>query len=139
MPLIDRFSVSLDTELLAAFDRYIADHGYDNRSEAIRDLIRDLLISAKLESGDDEVSATLSFVCDQRESETPARLRVCLAEHRLMVRGSLSAPMDDHRDRVAVILAGSHEKVRAVADRIQAMRGITHGHLSAVPVRDSPL
>ncbi len=139
MPHIDRFSVSLDTELLAAFDRYIADHGYDNRSEAIRDLIRDLLVAARLESGDEEVAAVLSFACDHRGGDAPARLRSCLARHRSLVRGSLHTPMDDHRDRVAVVLAGSRDEVRAVADQIQAMRGISHGLLSAVPVADSPL
>ena len=45
MPQVDRFSVSLDTELLAAFDHHIAGKGYANRSEAVRDMIRDLLLA----------------------------------------------------------------------------------------------
>ena len=49
MACVDRFSVSLDTELLAAFDRHIAAHGYVNRSEAIRDLIRNILLAGRLE------------------------------------------------------------------------------------------
>ena len=60
MAQIDRFSVSLDAELLAAFDRHIAAKGYDNRSEAIRDLIRDLLITSRLKEGNDDVSAILT-------------------------------------------------------------------------------
>ena len=54
--VVDRFTVSLDTELLAAFDHHIASLGYENRSEAIRDLIRDELISEKKCGGDGPAS-----------------------------------------------------------------------------------
>ncbi|MEK7732205.1 MAG: ribbon-helix-helix protein, CopG family, partial [Planctomycetota bacterium] len=52
---VDRFTVSLDTELLAAFDHHIAAKGYENRSEAIRDLIRDLLTATQLQKGGEPV------------------------------------------------------------------------------------
>ena len=45
---LSRFGVSLEEDLLAAFDLSIAGVGYQNRSEAIRDLIRDHLIQKKV-------------------------------------------------------------------------------------------
>ena len=133
MPQVDRFSVSLDTELLAAFDRHIAAKGYENRSEAIRDLIRDLLVSSRLQRGDEPVAAVLTVVCDHEAGETAGRLRACLAEHADLVFGSLHLPVDEGRDWLAIGLRGSVEQVQAVANEIQAMRGVTHGHLSVVP------
>ena len=133
MPQVDRFSVSLDTELLAAFDRHIAAKGYENRSEAIRDLIRDLLVSSRLQQGDEPAAGVLTVVCDHETGETAGRLRACLAKHAVLVFGSLHLPVDEGRDWLAIGLRGSVEQVQAVANEIQAMRGVTHGHLSAVP------
>ena len=136
MAQVDRFSVSLDTELLAAFDRHIADRGYQNRSEAIRDLIRDLLVASRLEHSDEPAAAVLTVVCDHREGEAPKRLRACLTANSDLVAGSLSISIDQHRDSLAIGLKGPADRVQALANRIQAMRGVTHGQLLAVPVSE---
>lgn len=134
MPHIDRFSVSLDTELLAAFDTHIAARGYGNRSEAVRDMIRDLLVESRLSAGDEVVSAVLTAVCDHREAESAQRLRDCLAASGSLVVGRLHVPIDAHRESMALCLKGPADRVRSLSDRIQAMRGITHAQLSAIPV-----
>jgi CopG family nickel-responsive transcriptional regulator len=131
---VDRFSVSLDTELLAAFDRHIADRGYGNRSEAIRDMIRDALIADVLQRGDEPVAVVLSVVCDRRQGPGATRLRDCLATDRELVAGSLSVPIDDHRESMAIGLKGPAGRVQALADRIRALRGVAHGHVSAAPL-----
>lgn len=134
MPHADRFTVSLDTELLAAFDHHIAMRGYTNRSEAIRDLIRDLLLANRSQVGDQQVAAVLTLVCDHSVREAGSRLRTCLSQHGDLVAGSLHVDIDADRESVAVSLRGTADRVQAVADRIQAMRGISHGRFSAVPI-----
>ncbi len=136
MSQVDRFTVSLDTELLAAFDRHIADRGYENRSEAIRDLIRDLLVTSRLLRGDEPVTAVLTLICDHRTAKAPMRLRTCLAANTDLVCGSLNVTVNEHCDSMAIGLKGPADKVQALADQMQAMRGVTHGHLSAVPVNE---
>ncbi len=136
MSPVDRFSVSLDTELLAAFDRHIADRGYGNRSEAVRDLIRDLLVGGLFEGGNKPVVAVLTVVCDHREGQGAKRLRACLAANRNLVVGSLSVPIDQHRDSLAIGLKGPADRVQALANRIQALRGVAHCHFSAVPIAE---
>ncbi len=133
MSKLDRFTVSLDTELLAAFDRYIADHGYENRSEAVRDMIRDLLLTARLQRSDEPVSAVLAVVCDDREGDAVKRLRACLAGGEDIVAGSLHTPVDKARETVAIALRGTAAGVVEVSDQIQALRGVTHGRFLAVP------
>ena len=134
MPQVDRFSVSLDTELLAAFDPHIAQKGYENRSEAVRDLIRDLLIAGRLPHGDEPVAALLTVVVDHCENETPARLRTHLASHGDVVQGAMLTGVDADRDRHAIALRGPAGRVQTLANEIQAMRGVTHGHFTSVPL-----
>lgn len=133
MAHIDRFSVSLDTELLAAFDRHIAAKGYDNRSEAIRDMIRELLVAGRFEEGDEPAAAVLTFACDHDVGEVTQRVRGVIAKQAERVRGSFSAPIDPTRDIVAVVLIGPVSQIQGLANEIQAMRGITHAHLSVMP------
>ena len=47
MSEIIRFGVSMDKNLLENFDHFIQEHGFHNRSEAIRDLIREKLALEK--------------------------------------------------------------------------------------------
>ena len=136
MAQIDRFSVSLDTELLAAFDRHLAARGYANRSEAIRDMIRDLLVTDRVQQGDRQVAAVLSLACDHRVGQATSRFRTLLANHADLVHGSVSVPIDEHRDSVAVMLKGPVGEVQTLANEIRALRGLTHGLLSIVTAHD---
>lgn len=134
MAQIDRFSVSLDTELLAAFDRHIVDRGYRNRSEAVRDMIRDLLADARLKRGSEPAAAILTLVCDYGEGDVTKRLRACLGDHAEAVSGFWHMPLDKHRDFAAIGFQGPSERIQAAANELQAMRGVTHGHLAVVPM-----
>ncbi len=136
MAQIDRFSVSLDTELLAAFDRHIAGRRYENRSEAVRDMIRDQLLTERLGDGDNAVAGTVTFVCDHSEHDPAMRVRSSLAAHSAAVVGSLWIPLDGQRDCVTVALKGLAKDIRTVADELQAIRGIAHAHFWVVPARD---
>ena len=116
MPPADRFTVSLDTELLAAFDAHLAQRGYENRSEAIRDLIRDLLLQPRLSDGDAPAFAVVTVVCDHQASSAYDRLRIVLLEFDDAVLGSLIRPLDKQRDLMAVVLRGTSKQVQQTAD-----------------------
>ena len=135
MPHVDRFSVSLDTELLAAFDRHLLAHGYENRSEAVRDMIRDLLVSSRLEQGDEPVVGILSAVCDYRMVGTAKRIRSRLLTEADVVLGSLHLALDEHREAWVITLKGPVDRIQGLANDIQALRGTSLGHLSMVPLR----
>ena len=136
MPPVDRFTVSLDTELLAAFDGHIAAKGYDNRSEAVRDLIREVLAAARLQKRGESVVAFLIVVCDHRVGEVDKRIRAYLHGAGDVILGTLTVAIDSHRDGLTVALKGPSDRVHALANQLQAMRGVTHGHLSAVPIAE---
>ncbi len=133
MSLTDRFSVSLDTELLAAFDQHIAGKGYETRSEAVRDMIRHLLTSGRRLEDGEAVTAMLTVVCDHGVTGAAKRLRTCLIEHEAVVSGSLTIGVDASRDMHAIALRGSAGVVQKVADEIQSMRGVTDGQLAIMP------
>lgn len=125
-----RVSISLEEPLLAAFDRLIEARGYANRSEAIRDLIRDRLVKEQGESDTAEQVAVVSIVYDHHARELAARLIDKAHHHHDLVVSTLHVHLGtDHCLEVSV-LRGPGKKVRHLADDILATRGVLHGEVS---------
>lgn len=135
MPHGDRFTVSLDTELLAAFDLHLATQGYENRSEAIRDLIRDRLVEPRLHDDQSTVYASVMVLCDHGAARARDRLREVMHEAGDLVIGTLWHPADDTSDVMCLMLNGSPSGVQQIADRIQAVRGLRLGRVSLLPAK----
>jgi len=130
---MDRFTVSLDTELLAAFDAHLARRGYENRSEAIRDLIRDLLVAPRLADRNTPAIAVITVVCDHEEATAYERMRSVLLEHGDVVLGSLCRTLEAHHDLFAIMVKGSAAQVERISDRLRAIRGVGFCHVATIP------
>lgn len=137
--MIERFTISIDPELIAAFDAFIAQKGYDNRSEAVRDLIREELNAQRLEDAETagSVVACLSYVYDHDERRLASRL--VDAQHRLhhMSRATMHVHLDSHECIEVMILEGPAAAVRRFSDDVIAERGVRHGQVNMVPLQSS--
>jgi len=130
MSELARVTISLEEPLLAAFDRLIESRGYANRSEAIRDLIRDRLVREQGEAGTGEQVAVVSIVYDHHARELAAKLIDKQHHHHDLVVSTLHVHLGtDHCLEVSV-LRGSGRKIRHLADDILATRGVLHGEVS---------
>ena len=129
MATISRFGVSLEDNLLRSFDRSIADSGYTNRSEAIRDLIRDHLIQKKAGMGEGEVVGVITLVYDHRTHRLGDILADMQHKADVAINASLHIHLDEHNCLEVVVIRGEAEKVHAVAGRLIATRGVENGKL----------
>ena len=123
-----RTGVSLERELLEQFDESIARRGYGNRSEAIRDLIRDRLISEHADKNQGIVG-TLTIIYDHHRPNLTEKL--VEAQHRAgsSVLAATHVHLDHHHCLEVVIMKGRASVVRGLADRIISLRGVNHGQL----------
>ena len=96
MSQLSRFGVSLEDGLLEAFDKSIGGQGYQNRSEAIRDLIRDHLIQKKVGKGDEEVVGVISLLYDHRTHHLSNVLADMQHKAKVSVNASLHIHLDVH-------------------------------------------
>ena len=129
MSTVSRFGVSLEPELLEIFDRNITQEGYANRSEAIRDLIRDHLIQQRITHSNEEIVGVVTLLYDHRTH----RLGDLLADiqHRAEVRvnASLHVHLDEHKCLEVIVIRGESQKVHGVAGRLIATKGVENGKL----------
>lgn len=136
---MERFTISLDDNLAREFDRLIAERGYGNRSEAVRDLLRahlDRLREARDAHG--HCVGNLSYVYNHHERELAERLTGIQHEHHDLVVSTMHAHLDHDYCIESVILKGPANDVRRFADAIAAERGVRHGSLNIVMVDVSP-
>ena len=126
---ISRFGVSLEEDLLQAFDLSIGGQGYQNRSEAIRDLIRDHLIQKKVGKGDQEVVGVISLLYDHRTHHLSDVLADMQHKASVLVNASLHIHLDEHNCLEVIVVRGSADRVHEVAGKLIATKGVQNGRL----------
>ena len=132
---MERLTISIEDQLAKQFDDFIRARGYSNRSEAVRDLIRERLETERLEHWDEgHCVATLSYIYNHHESDLASRITSVQHEHHDLTLSSMHVHMDHDNCLEVVILRGSIQSVRTFANLVMAARGVRHGKLHMVPV-----
>ena len=130
-----RLTMSLDDPLAAAFDGIVKARGYENRSEAFRDLLRhDLGEVRRVAQPLGPCVATLSYLYNHHQRQLASRLADMQHDHHELTVSSTHAHLDHDHCIETVILRGRTDKVQAFAQAVIAQPGISHGHLHLVPV-----
>ncbi len=130
---MDRFTISLDESLASQFDRLIAERGYNNRSEAVRDLIRGAIEADRQRTAPTgHCVANLSYVYNHHERELAERLNGLQHEHHDLTVAAMHAHLDHDNCLESVVLRGETAVVRHFADSLMAERGVRHGALNVI-------
>jgi len=130
-----RTGLSLEGDLLERFDKAIHRKGYKNRSEAIRDLIREHLVQAAAEENK-VIVGTLTMVYDHHQPGLSAKLIEAQHAAASKVLAATHVHLDHHYCLEVVILKGRSGEVRSLADRILSLRGVKHGQLTVTTSSD---
>ncbi|MGD9788598.1 MAG: nickel-responsive transcriptional regulator NikR [Sulfuricellaceae bacterium] len=133
---MERLTMSLTEELAKQFDDFIRDKGYTNRSEALRDLMRERLEQERLKASEDGgyCVAALTYVYNHHELDLAGRLAASHHEHHDLTLATQHVHLDHDNCLETVLLRGPVKAVRAFADGVIAERGVRHGKLHMIPV-----
>ncbi|HAX99354.1 MAG TPA: nickel-responsive transcriptional regulator NikR [Candidatus Atribacteria bacterium] len=129
---LQRFGVSMPEDLLKEFDRYIAQRNYRNRSEAIRDLIRDKLVEKEwIATGESkDVVGVITFVYDHHKRELVHALLDVQHKYSHQVLASQHIHLDHNHCLEATIVKGKTETIKDLAHKIKSKKGVMHCQLS---------
>jgi CopG family nickel-responsive transcriptional regulator len=129
MSKLVRFGISMDNRLLKRFDQMIAQKGYSNRSEAIRDLIRDELVDATWKEEKKDVVGTITLVYDHEIRELSDRLIDVQHQFHTRIISSLHIHLDPHNCLEVLIVKGRGQDVKHIAEKLIGIKGVKHGKL----------
>jgi CopG family nickel-responsive transcriptional regulator len=124
-----RFGVSIEERLLESYDRLIADKGYINRSEAIRDLIRSALVESTCEAGDAETVGTVTLVFNHHVRDLADKLTEHQHVYHDRIISALHVHLDAHNCLEVLVVRGPAREVRQIADELIGVKGVQHGKL----------
>jgi CopG family nickel-responsive transcriptional regulator len=130
MEKITRFGVSMNSKLLESFDLYIQKKGYTNRSEAIRDMIRDHFVSQEWLEGDTETVGTITLVYDHELGDISHRLLESQHHYCNYIISSVHVHLDKHNCLEVLVVKGKARKIQEIADQLISNRGVKHGKLT---------
>ena len=125
-----RFGISLEDVLLERFDGLIERKGYGNRSEAIRDLIRDSLVMEEWESTTSETVGTITIVYSHDKRELTDTLTDLQHGHHDSIISSMHIHLDEHNCLEVIVVRGKAKEIEVIADRLIGTKGVKHGKLS---------
>ncbi len=116
--------------LLAKFDEMIGKRGYTNRSEAIRDLVREKIVDEDISDSASAAFGVLTFVYDHHVPQLEKRLTDFQHEHFGSVISASHVHIDHDNCLEVIILRGEAGKIRRIGDKILSYKGVKHGKLN---------
>ena len=123
MAEIVRFGISIDERLLKNFDKLIDNKGYTNRSEAVRDLIRNALVDEQWANDDEETVGTVSLVYNHHTRELSDKLTEHQHTHHQNIVSALHIHLDAHHCLEVVVIKGKAKDIRKLADELIGTKG----------------
>ena len=137
MEQIERIGISLEKNLLADFDGLISKKGYQNRSEAIRDLIRQQLSAEKLENPKINAIATVCLVYDHHSTKLMEKLTHLQHSNLLQTICTMHVHLGKHDCMEVIVLKGQVGQIKRTAEKIICQKGVKLGQINFVPAEDS--
>ena len=126
MDELKRFGVSIEKNLLANFDKYIDEKEYQNRSEALRDLIRKELIETAWEDGNEEVAGAIIMVYDHHRKELVESLVGIQHDYHDIIISSQHVHLDHDNCLEIIAVKGKIKKVYDLEARLKVAKGVKH-------------
>lgn len=128
--MLKRFSISLEENLLESFDDYIKEQSYNNRSEAIRDLIRKSLVREEWETENKIIMGVITLVYDHHQNQLQEKITEVQHGYHHHIVSTTHVHMDHNNCLEVIIIKGKAQEVQDLADRLIALRGVRDGNLA---------
>ena len=135
---MQRFTISIDDELANQFDAYLETHGYNNRSEAFRDLIRNLLAGLEVQNNPDaQCIGVLSYAYNHHERQLAMRMTQHQHAHADAGGSSIHVHATPEECVESVVIRGTATEVQNISQSLAVESGIRHGFLNLIPLPEA--
>jgi CopG family transcriptional regulator, nickel-responsive regulator len=128
--LAARFTVSMAPQLLRQLDQMIRDKGYDNRSQAVADMVRNELVEHQQKSGTEEIAGTITLVYDHHKQNVQAVLTEIQHDQHEAIISTMHVHLDHNNCLEVLVVRGQAGVIRKIADALITAKGVKQGKLT---------
>ena len=129
---VERIGISVERKLLSAFDKLIATRGYQSRSEAIRDLIREQMSKESVSDPGAQAIGVVLVVYEHHSTRLMEKLAGLQHSHVLQTISSMHIHLDEHDCLEVIVLKGKVAEINKVAEKIVSLKGVKLGWINLV-------
>ncbi|MBU1091117.1 MAG: nickel-responsive transcriptional regulator NikR [Candidatus Omnitrophica bacterium] len=133
MKKLVRFGIAMEEPLLLDFDKEIRQKGYTNRSEAIRDLVRESLVKQEWFSNK-QVSGVISMVYNHHQRELVDKLLDVQHDYQDLIIANQHIHLDHHNCLEVIVTKGKAKDIQRLSDRLKSVRGVKHVNINMATV-----
>jgi len=127
---VTRFSISLAPSLLKQLDEMSAEKGYDNRSLAVADMIRNQLVEHRQKTGGGDIAGTITLVYDHHKPHLQSTLTDIQHDHHDVILSTVHVHLDHNNCLEVLLVRGKAAVIRKIADELITAKGVKHGKLT---------
>jgi CopG family nickel-responsive transcriptional regulator len=125
MSRLVRFGVSLEEDLLKKFDRHLQQHKYTNRSEAVRDLIRQELVKKEW-TENKEVTGAITIVYDHHTRELVNHVLDVQHDYHDYILSTQHIHLDHHNCFEIIVTKGRSKEIEKLFNKLKSTKGVKH-------------
>ncbi len=125
-----RFGISMEKDLLERLDREIVKRGFPNRSEAIRDLIRNQLVEIDWSQEEEEVAGTITLIYNHHVRGLSDLLLELQHRHHNMIVSVMHVHLEHEHCLEVMVVKGKASEAKELAGRLIGVKGVKHGKLT---------
>lgn len=131
---LKRFGISMDGQLLHKFDRLINQRGYENRSEAIRDLVRNALLEHSWEKDEQIVAGTILLFYDHHQRNLLEEMTQVQHEMHDDILATTHFHLDHSNCLELIIVKGKAKDIQQLSHRLTSLKGVQYGNFTVAPI-----
>lgn len=128
--MLSRFSVSMPDELVAALDQMVLTKGYNNRSQAIADMVRDQLVAHHSHQDEQMVAGTITLVYDHHKRNIQTLLTDIQHDHNHLIVATMHVHLDHDNCLEVLVVRGEARQIDTIANALFTAKGIKQGKLT---------
>ena len=129
--MLQRIGVSLEQDLLEMFDELIEQRGYTNRSEAIRDLIREQLVQKQWSNSNETSMGVSILVYDHHTRDLSQKLAEAQHDHFADVVSTMHVHIDHNNCLELLVLKGKNREIEQLGEKLASTHGVKYGKFIA--------
>lgn len=132
--LLKRFSVSMEEDLLRKFDHLVSIQGYQNRSEAVRDLVRQTIVNQSYDDTNQMIAGSVLLFYDHHQRNLMGRMTEIQHNHLDLILSTTHFHLNENSCLELIVVKGKAKEVQELSHKLTTLKGVNYGKFTVAPV-----
>lgn len=131
---LKRFGVSMDGNLLRKFDHLVKLKGYETRSEAVRDLVREAIIQQSWEDNEQIIAGSILLFYDHHQRNLLEEMNNIQHSMHDLILATTHFHLNHDSCLELIVVKGKVKDIQELSHKLTCLKGVSYGNFTVAPV-----